>query len=204
MQSVAVFCSASDGLPEVTQELARDLGRLCGERGIRVVYGGGARGLMSAVAWAAHDAGGAVCGFMLDALRTREGANVRVGELHFVNSLEERKLAILREAQAVIALPGGIGTLDELTQVLTLDDIGLAHKPVCLCDADGFWDPFFGMIEQFDAYGVIRPPLRRDLMRAKGAAEALERCAAALAGRAVQAPAAVIEVVTAPVTAAVT
>ncbi len=180
MRSVAVFCSASEGLPAVTQDLARDLGRLCGARGIRVVYGGGARGLMGVVARAAHQAGGAVCGFMLDALRNREGANVGIGELHFVSTLDERQRSILREAQAVIALPGGIGTLDELTQVLTLDDIGLAHKPVCLCDADDFWDPFFAMIEQFDAYGVIRPSLRRDLMRARGAAEALARCAAAL------------------------
>ena len=193
MRSVAVFCSASDGLPEVTQQLARDLGRLCGERRIRIVYGGGARGLMGIVAHAAHAAGGAVCGFMLDALRAREGANVRIGELHFVTSLDERKLAILREVQAVIALPGGIGTLDELTQVLTLDDIGLMHKPVCLCDADGFWDPFVRMIEQFDAYGVIRAPLRRDLMRARGAGEALERCAAALANSSAQGPAAVVQ-----------
>ena len=180
MRSVAVFCSASDGLPEVTQALARDLGRLCGERGIRIVYGGGARGLMGVVARAAHHAGGAVCGYMLDALRNREGADAGIGELHFVSTLDERQRSIVREAQAVIALPGGIGTLDELTQVLTLDDIGLAHKPVCLCDADGFWDPFFAMIGQFDAYGVIRPSLRRDLMRARGAAEALARCAAAL------------------------
>lgn len=180
MRSVAVFCSASDGLPGVTQDLARDLGRLCGERGIRIVYGGGARGLMGLVARATHEAGGSVCGFMLDALREREGAAVEIGELHFVSSPGERQRAILREAQAVIALPGGIGTLDELTQVLTLDDIGLAHKPVCLCDADGFWDPFFVMIEQFDAYGVIRPALRRDLIRATGAANALARCAAAL------------------------
>lgn len=187
MRSVAVYCSASDRLPRVTQELARDLGRLCAERGIRIVYGGGARGLMGLVANAAHQAGGRVCGFMLEALREREGASVEIGELHFVSSLEERKHAILAEAQAVIALPGGIGTLDELTQVLTLDDIGLTHKPVCLCDADGFWDPFFAMVGQFDAYGVIRPALRRDLMRAAGAAEALDRCAGALLRAAVPA-----------------
>ena len=193
MQSLAVFCSAADGLPQVTQDLARDLGRMCGERGIRIVYGGGARGLMGVVAHAAHEAGGAVCGFMLDAVRTREGANVRIGELQFVTSLDERKLAMLREAQAVIALPGGIGTLDELTQVLTLDDIGLMHKPVCLCDADGFWDPFVRMLEQFDAYGVLRASLRRDLMRASGAAEALERCASALASPSVHAPAAAVQ-----------
>lgn len=181
MRSVAIYCSSSDGLPWVTQELARNLGRLCAERGVRIVYGGGARGLMGLVAHAAHQAGGSVCGFMLEALRGREGANVEIGELHFVSSLEERKRSILGEAQAVIALPGGIGTLDELTQVLTLDDIGLARKPVCLCDTDGFWNPFFAMIEQFDAYGVIRPALKRDVMRAAGAAEALDRCAGALA-----------------------
>ena len=91
MRSIAVYCSASDGLPQLTQALARDLGRLCAERGIRIVYGGGARGLMGIVAQAAHQAGGSVRGYMLEALCGREGANVEIGELRVVSSLDERK-----------------------------------------------------------------------------------------------------------------
>ena len=183
MRSIAVYCSSSDRLPQVTLDLAHDLGRLLGVRGIRLVYGGGARGLMGVVARAAHAAGGAVDGFMLQTLREREGANEAIGTLHFVATLDERKRQIAAGADAVIALPGGIGTLDELTEVLTRSDIGVSATPVCLCDADGFWEPFVEMIARFDAYGVMRAGARRDLIHARGAAAALDACAAALATR---------------------
>jgi len=184
MRSVGLFCSSSDNLPPVTLELARAFGHACGERGIRLVYGGGARGLMGIAARAAHAAGGSVYGIMLDALAGREGANVEIGELRRVSTLAERKRLIAAESEAFVALPGGMGTLDELTEILTLDDIGLAGKPVCLVDADGFWDPFFGMLERFTAYGVMRPAAAGDLLRARGAVEALEACANAVATRA--------------------
>lgn len=184
MRSVAVYCSSSDRLPAVTLALAHDLGHLLGSRRIRLVYGGGARGLMGIVASAAHAAGGEVEGFMLNALREREGANVAIGALRFVSTLGERKRLMSEAAEAVIALPGGIGTLDELTEVLTQDDIGAASKPVCLCDADGFWDSFAQMIEGFDAYGVIRAGLHDNLFHERGAVAALERCAQAIRMRA--------------------
>lgn len=180
MRAVAVYCSSSDQLPQVTLDLARDLGQLLGSRGIRLVYGGGARGLMGIVAGAALAAGGEVQGFMLQALREREGAGVAVGDLRFVATLEERKRLMAAAADAVIALPGGIGTLDEITEALTLADIHRAPTPVCLCDADGFWDPFMLMISRFDAYGVIRAGLRSDLIHARGAAAAVNSCVAAV------------------------
>ena len=185
MRSVVVYCSSSDRLPQVTLDLAHDLGHLLGSRGIRLVYGGGARGLMGIVARAAVAAGGEVQGFMLQALREREGAGVAVGALHFVSTLEERKRLMTAAAEAVIALPGGIGTLDEITEALTLADIHLAPIPVCLCDADGFWDPFMLMISRFEAYGVIRTGLRSDLIHARGAAAAVNSCMAALQARTV-------------------
>ena len=166
-------------MPPATLALAADFGRLCGERGIRLVYGGGARGLMGIAAHAAHAAGGSVLGFMLQALIEREGANVAIGEFHVVATLAERKRRIALESDAVVALPGGIGTLDELTEILTLDDIGLARKPVCLVDVDGFWDPFWAMLDRFDAYGVLRAGIKGDLLRAGSATGALDLCAAA-------------------------
>ena len=183
LRSIGLFCSSSDGLPAVTQELARVFGQACGERGIRLVYGGGARGLMGIAARAAHAAGGVVHGIMLEALAGREGANVEIGELRRVTTLAERKRLIAAESEAFVALPGGMGTLDELTEILTLDDIGLAGKPVCLVDADGFWDPFFDMLGRFTAYGVMRAAASGDLLRAHGAGEAIDVCAAALACR---------------------
>jgi len=184
MRSIGLFCSSSDGLPQVTRELAWSFGQACGERGIRLIYGGGARGLMGIAARAAHAAGGSVRGIMLDALVGREGANVEIGELRRVSTLAERKRLIAAEAEAFVALPGGMGTLDELTEILTLDDIGLAGKPVCLVDSDGFWDPFFDMLGRFAAYGVMRAAAAGDLLRAHGAGEALDVCAAAVSARA--------------------
>lgn len=180
LTSVGLFCSSTDRLPAPTLALAADLGRACAARGVRLVYGGGARGLMGIAARAAHEAGGAVEGYMLEALIGREGANVAIGELRMVTTLAERKRRIAEAADAFVALPGGIGTLDELTEVLTLDDIGLAAKPVCLLDADGFWTPFRAMLEAFSGYGVMRPGIRRDLLEAHGGAAALDACAAAL------------------------
>ena len=178
LSSIGLYCSSSAALPPATLQLAADFGRLCGERGIRLVYGGGARGLMGIAARAAHAAGGRVQGFMLQALIEREGANVAIGEFHVVATLAERKRRIGQESDAVVALPGGIGTLDELTEILTLDDIGLTQKPVCLVDVDGFWDPFCTMLESFDAYGVLRTGMQRDLLRAASADSALDLCAA--------------------------
>lgn len=187
IRAIAVYCASTDRLPQATCDLARDLGQALAARGIRLVYGGGARGLMGIIARSAHAAGGEVQGFMLNALRGREGANTAFGRLEFVETLDERKQCMAAAADAVIALPGGIGTLDELTQILTLDDIGLAAKPVCLCDVDGFWEPFMSMLSRFHEYGVIRPSLRRDLLRADGAAQAIDLCVQALAARAAKA-----------------
>jgi len=179
LRAVGLYCSSSAMLPPATLQLAADFGRRCGERGIRLVYGGGTRGLMGIAARAAHAAGGSVLGFMLQALIEREGANVAVGEFHLVATLAERKRRIALECDAVVALPGGIGTLDELTDILTQDDIGLTQKPVCLVDVDGFWDPFCAMLESFDAYGVLRAGLERDLLRAGSADDALDLCSVA-------------------------
>ena len=179
LRALGLYCSSSAKLPPATLQLAADFGRRCGERGIRLVYGGGARGLMGIAARAAHAAGGSVLGFMLQALIEREGANVAIGEFHVVATLAERKRRIALECDAVVALPDGIGTLDELTDILTQDDIGLAQKPVCLVDVDGFWDPFCAMLKSFDAYGVLRAGLQRDLLRAGSADSALDLCSVA-------------------------
>jgi len=171
--SIGLFCSASDRLPESARSLAAELGRLCAERGIRLVYGGSARGLMGIAARAAHAAGGEVLGFMVEALSVREHADATIGTLHHVATLDDRKRAFAECADAFVALPGGIGTLDEITEMLTLDDIGAQAKPMILCDSDGFWDPFFAMLESFGAYGVLRPALQHDLLRAHGAEQAM-------------------------------
>ena len=175
--TIGLFCSASDRLPQSAGDLAAEFGRLAAERGVRLVYGGSARGLMGIAARAAHAAGGEVWGFMVDALSVREQADAAIGILHHVPTLDDRKRAFAECSDAFVALPGGIGTLDEITEMLTLDDIGAQAKPMILCDSDGFWDPFFSMLERFGEYGVLRPALAHDLLRAHGAQAALEQFA---------------------------
>ena len=172
--SIGLFCSASDHLPASACELAAEFGRLVAESGVRLVYGGSARGLMGIAARAAHAAGGEVMGFMVEALSVREQANANIGVLHHVPTLDDRKRAFAECADAFVALPGGIGTLDEITEMLTLDDIGAQAKPMILCDNDGFWDPFFSMLASFGKYGVLRPAIEHDLLRAHGAQAALD------------------------------
>ena len=155
MRALGLFCSSSDNLPPVTRELAYALGKACGERGIRLVYGGGARGLMGIAARAARDAGGEVEGYMLEALREREGASTAIGELRFVSTLEERKRAICAAAEAFVALPGGIGTLEELVEQLTWAQLGHHQRPIIIMDIGGFWTPLIELFQHMKSLGFI-------------------------------------------------
>ncbi len=156
-RSVCLFCSAVEDLPEAARELAADFGAACAARGLRLVYGGSGRGLMGIAARAAAAAGGDVLGIMPRHLIRPERAADNIGTLLIVDSLAERKQRMTEAADLFVALPGGIGTLNELIEMLTLNDLRLQDKPVILCASDGFWQPFVTLIERFRAYGVLRP-----------------------------------------------
>lgn len=162
-RSVCLFCSAVEDLPVSARELAADFGAACAARGLRLVYGGSGRGLMGIAARAAAAAGGEVLGIMPRQLIRPERAAENIGTLLVVESLAERKQRMTEAADLFVALPGGIGTLNELIEMLTLNDLGLQEKPVILCARDGFWQPFVAMIERFRAYGVLRPSVERSL-----------------------------------------
>ena len=161
--SVCLFCSAVEDLPVSARELAADFGAACAARGLRLVYGGSGRGLMGVAARAAAAGGGEVLGIMPRHLIRPERAAENIGTLLVVESLAERKQRMTEAADLFVALPGGIGTLNELIEMLTLNDLGLQSKPVILCARDGFWQPFIAMIERFRAYGVLRPTVERGL-----------------------------------------
>jgi uncharacterized protein (TIGR00730 family) len=165
-RSVCLFCSAKEGLPASAQELAAEFGAACAGRGLRLVYGGSGRGLMGVAPRAAVAAGGEVLGIMPRHLMRPEHAAADLGTLVIVETLAERKQRMSEAADLFVAIPGGIGTLNELIEMLTLNDLGLQAKPVILCAADGFWDPFAALIERFGAYGVLRPSIAQYLKRA--------------------------------------
>jgi uncharacterized protein (TIGR00730 family) len=172
-RSVCLFCSAVEDLPVAARELAAEFGAACAARGLRLVYGGSSRGLMGVAARAAAAAGGEVLGVMPRHLVRPERAAENIGTLLIVESLAERKQRMSEAADLFVALPGGIGTLNELIEMLTLNDLGLQSKPVILCASDGFWQPFVAMIERFRAYGVLRPSVERSLRVAASVDEAM-------------------------------
>src|SRR5882672_11286973 len=150
-RSVCLFCSAKEGLPAAAQRLAAEFGEACAARGLRLVYGGSGRGLMGV---AARAAGGEVLGIMPRHLMRPEHAAADLGTLVIVETLAERKEKMAEASDLFVAIPGGIGTLNELIEMLTLNDLGLQAKPVILCATDGFWEPFSALIERFQSYGV--------------------------------------------------
>jgi uncharacterized protein (TIGR00730 family) len=169
--SVCLFCSAVNDLPQEARLLAGQFGEACAQNGWRLVYGGSGRGLRGIAAGAAAAAGGEVLGFIPDHLVERERAAATVGDLHIERSLAERKQRMAEASDPFVALPGGIGTLDELVEMLTWNDLGLQDKSMILCSNDGFWDPFVELIARFRAYGVLRPRLEQRLHLARDVEE---------------------------------
>ena len=171
--SVCLFCSAVEDLPVAARSLAAEFGAACAGRGLRLVYGGSGRGLMGIAARAAAAAGGEVLGIMPRHLIRPEHAADNIGTLQIVDSLAERKQRMAEASDLFVALPGGIGTLNELIEMLTLNDLGLQDKAVILCAQDDFWRPFVAMIERFRAYGVLRPSVERTLRVAASVGEVM-------------------------------
>jgi uncharacterized protein (TIGR00730 family) len=147
VKRVLVFCGSSPGrLPEYS-DAAAELGRLLAERGLEVVYGGASVGLMGAVADSALAAGGTVIGVIPNRLIESEIAHAGLSELHVVETMHERKALMADLSGAVIALPGGSGTLDELFEMLTWSQLGLHRKPLGMLDVAGYWQPLLRFLE---------------------------------------------------------
>jgi uncharacterized protein (TIGR00730 family) len=170
---VCVFCGSSRGSSPGYAAAAAELGTALAGRGAGLVYGGGAVGLMGVVADAVLAGGGEVIGVMPEALVAREIAHRGVTELRVTKSMHERKAEMAALADAFIALPGGLGTFEELCEILTWSQLGLHAKPVVLLDVDAFWAPFVALLESAVAAGFLRPTHRDLAHRAASVAEAL-------------------------------
>ncbi|HJD78081.1 MAG TPA: TIGR00730 family Rossman fold protein [Corynebacterium pollutisoli] len=154
--SVAVYCGSSHGArPEYTTA-ARELGHELARRHLTLVYGGGAVGLMGVVADAAVDKQGAVTGVIPRQLVDRELAHPGLTRLEVVETMAQRKSRMEQLADAFIALPGGAGTLEELFEVLTMQQLGHIRGPVALCNTEGFWDPQIAMLHRAVDEGFLR------------------------------------------------
>lgn len=156
MKSICLFCGSSNEVEPRYIELAKALGVMIAQGGYRLVYGGGGVGLMGAAANAAHDAGGKVLGIMPKFLLAKERIFDAV-EHRIVDTMHERKQMMYDESEAFIVLPGGIGTLEEAVEVLSWARLGLHAKPMAFLDDDGFWKPFFELMDHI-VKGKFSPP----------------------------------------------
>ena len=173
MQRICVFAGANAGARDAYLEAARALGAEIARRGHGMVYGGASGGLMGACADAALTGGGEVVGVLPRALCTREIAHPGITELRIDASLHERKAVMSALSDAVVALPGGCGTLDELFEAITWAQLGLHEKPIGLFDAGGYYAPLSALLDHMAKEGFIKPPLR--LLRAESAGELLDQ-----------------------------
>ena len=155
MKRIGVFCGSSLGANPAFADTARALGGLLARRGLGLVYGGGNVGLMGVLADAVLAGGGEVIGVIPRSLLEREVAHLGLTALHVVESMDQRKLAMIREAQAFVTLPGGYGTLDEFLEVLTLAQLGYHHCPSGLLNVDGYYDPLLAQFRAAQAQGLL-------------------------------------------------
>jgi len=173
LRSVCVFCGSSIGSRPEYAVAAAAVGRLLAERGIRVVYGAGNIGLMGVVADAALTAGGEVIGVIPQMLVDKELAHGRLAELRIVGSMHERKALMAELSDAFLALPGGLGTYEELFEVLTWAQLGIHHKPCGCLNVAGYFDPLDSLLDHAVSEGFVRPQHRRLLVSSSDPVELL-------------------------------
>jgi uncharacterized protein (TIGR00730 family) len=166
LDALCVFCGSS--LPDDARfaDAARAMGEELALRGVGLVYGGGSVGLMGALADACLAGGGRVTGVIPVGLFQREVGHTGLTRLFEVGSMHERKQRMYDLADAFVALPGGLGTLEELAEVSTWSQLGIHRKPIVLLDVDGFWDPLVAQLDRMVDVGLLKPENRGLLSRA--------------------------------------
>jgi uncharacterized protein (TIGR00730 family) len=177
LRRVCVFCGSSDGTRPGVQALAVELGAQLAAEGIGLVYGGAAIGIMGLLADAALGAGGEVVGVIPGGLFSREVPHPGLTDLRVVSSMHERKATMYALCDGFIALPGGFGTLDELFEATTWNQLRLhePRKPITLLDDDGFWDPLVALLDSMLDAGFVKPRGHRIVQRASTPVDALDR-----------------------------
>ncbi len=172
LKRICIFCGSHFGADPAYRSAAIELGECMVERGLGLVYGGGDVGLMGVVADTVMAGGGEVIGVIPRSLRDREVAHHGITDLQVVDSMHERKRLMYAQAEAVLALPGGIGTLDELFESMTWNQLGIHLKPAGLLNVGGFFDPLIAMLDRVLEQGFVGRDYR-DFLLAEPTADAV-------------------------------
>lgn len=158
IRSICVYCGSQPGRNPAYRQAAQTLGRIMAENGIDLVYGGGTRGIMGSVADAVLSAGGRAIGIIPEFLMDKEASRHSLGqlsELHVTRGMHERKHMMFERSDAFVTLPGGIGTLEEIIEIMTWAQLGRHTKPMVFANIEGFWDPLNALIGHMSAEGFI-------------------------------------------------
>jgi len=163
IRSVCVYCGSSPGRDETYAKAGHLLGRSIARSGLRLIYGGGTKGIMGAVAEGALRAGGKVTGIIPRFLINKEATETaldRLDELVITDNMHERKHRMFEKSDAFVALPGGIGTVEEIVEVMTWAQLGHHRKPIVFGNVGGFWDPMLALLDHMTAEGFIHTAQR--------------------------------------------
>ena len=177
MKRVCVFCGSSTGSRPAYVRAARALGAAIAARGLGLVYGGGSIGLMGVVADAVLERGGEVLGVIPRALARKEIAHHGLTRLEVVSTMHARKARMAELADGFVAMPGGLGTLEELTEVLTWGYLGIHRKPTALLDVAGYWDPLIDLLDHAVEEGFLKAQHRRLVVVERRPGRLLDRLA---------------------------
>ena len=172
LKRICVYCGSGPGSDPAFVAAARALGAILADNGIGLVYGGGSVGLMGELADAVLDRGGKVIGIIPTFLKNREHANPR-GEVIVTRDMHERKQRMFDEADAFVALPGGVGTLEEVVEQMTWAQLGRHKKPILLANIQRFWDPLCALLDHMEELQFIRPGLTVNYLQTERVEEIL-------------------------------
>lgn len=179
IKTVCVYCGSGPGTNPNFVKAAIALGKAFARNKVGLVYGGGSVGLMGAIATSVLDNGGTVTGIIPDFLTSREHALARVQEMIVTRDMHERKRLMFERSDAFIALPGGVGTLEELVEQLTWQQLGRHAKPILLANVDGFWEPLLALLAHMRSTAFIRPTLAVNVLQAERVEDILPKLRAA-------------------------
>jgi len=160
INALCVYCGSSTGTDPAFVKTAQDFGRILAQNGIHLVYGGGSIGLMGAIASSVIEHGGHVTGVIPEFLTVAERPQRLAQELIVTRDMHERKRTMFERVDAFVALPGGLGTLEELVEQMTWAQLGRHKKPILVANVNGFWDPLLTLIAHMRTLALVPPPAR--------------------------------------------